>query len=88
MLKTVYGEATDQLKLIWTNCKSKDRKCKRGAYCMQENVYEHFYIYNHNDFLEDVTAMLIGKIEGNYSKNSRKLLDEDVQNTSIRWTQH
>ena len=86
--KQYTGETTDPFRLIWNNYKSKDKKCKRGEYGIQENLYEHFCSYNHNGFLEDVIVVPIDKIEGNDYKNRRKLLDEDFENASIRWTQH
>ena len=58
------GETTDQFRSRWNNYKFKSRSFHRGEQCIQEHLYKHFETERHSGFREDVSVMLIDKIDG------------------------
>ena len=55
------GSTTDRFRLMWNNCKDKDRKPQRGEEHMQLELFEHFHSEEHNGFLQDCSITLINR---------------------------
>ena len=55
---------TENFRGRWNNYKSKSKSLKRGEKCILEHLYKHFESERHIEFLDNVSTILIDKIDG------------------------
>ena len=59
----VFGQIVDEFCRSWNNYKSNDRKFQRLEPCMQEHLFSHFSMADHDGFLNDVFITFIDKTD-------------------------
>ena len=57
------GQTTNCFRFRWNNYKCNERKFQGKEPCMQEHLFKHFSLPNHNGFLEDADITFIDKTD-------------------------
>ena len=69
--KQYTGQTADHFCSRWNNCKSKSRSFDRGEQFIQEHLYKHFESKNNSVSRDDVSSVLIDKIDGSNRLNQK-----------------